>query len=79
MRLVELNGQLDYRTTEADLRHRLEPILAGEGDAVFVAVVEGEPIGWIHVAMERGLEASDVAGLRGLVVDERHRSGRGGP
>ena len=74
-RLVELNGQLGYPTTEADLRHRLEPILASQDDAVLVAVVDGEPIGWIHVAVERGLEASDVAGLRGLVVDERHRSG----
>jgi GNAT superfamily N-acetyltransferase len=73
--LVELNGQLGYPTSERDLRHRLEPILASVEDAVLVAVDADAPIGWVHVAIERGLEASDVAGLRGLVVDERHRSG----
>lgn len=76
--LVELNGQLGYPTTEPDLRHRLEPILASVEDAVLVAVDGNEPIGWVHVAVERGLEASDVAGLRGLVVHERHRSTRVG-
>jgi GNAT superfamily N-acetyltransferase len=73
--LVELNGQLGYPTSEPELRHRLEPILASVEDAVLVAVDAQAPIGWVHVAIERGLEASDVAGLRGLVVDERHRSG----
>jgi GNAT superfamily N-acetyltransferase len=73
--LVELNRQLGYPTTEPELRHRLEPILASGEDTVLVAVAGGEPIGWVHVAVERGLAASDVAGLRGLVVNERHRSG----
>jgi GNAT superfamily N-acetyltransferase len=73
--LVELNDQLGYPTSEGELRGRLEPILQSAEDAVFVAVDGGEPIGWIHVAVERGLEASHVAGLRGLVVDEAHRSG----
>jgi GNAT superfamily N-acetyltransferase len=72
--LVELNGQLGYPTTEPDLRHRLEPILASGEDAVLVAVDGSQPIGWVHVAVERGLEASDVAGLRGLVVHSRYRS-----
>jgi GNAT superfamily N-acetyltransferase len=73
--LVKLNHQLGYPTTEPDLRHRLQPILASNEDAVLVAVDADVPIGWVHVAIERGLEASDVAGLRGLVVDEGHRSG----
>ena len=73
--LVGLNEQLGYPTSEADLRERLEPILESPEDAVFVALDGGHPIGWIHVAIERGLEASHVAGLRGLVVDQAHRSG----
>jgi GNAT superfamily N-acetyltransferase len=73
--LVELNEQLGYPTSEAELRQRLAPILESREDAVFVAVDGGQPIGWIHVAIERGLEASRVAGLRGLVVDQAHRSG----
>jgi GNAT superfamily N-acetyltransferase len=74
--LVELNDQLGYPTSERELSERLAPILGSREDAVLVALGDREqPIGWIHVAVERGLEASHVAGLRGLVVDEAHRSG----
>ena len=73
--LVRLNEQLGYPTNEPDLRERLAPILESAGDEVLVAVDGAEPIAWIHVAVERGLEDSHVAGLRGLVVDEAHRSG----
>ncbi len=73
--LVGLNDQLGYPTGEEELRRRLEPILASAEDAVLVAVGGRTVIGWVHVAIERGLAASDLAGLRGLVVDEAHRSG----
>ena len=73
--LVRLNEQLGYPTNEPDLRERLAPILESAEDEVLVAAEGSEPIGWIHVAVERGLEDSHVAGLRGLVVDEAHRSG----
>lgn len=72
--LVELNDQLGYPTSEPELRERLDPILASAEDAVLVAVEGDRPIGWVHVAVERGLEASRTAGLRGLVVDEVRRS-----
>jgi GNAT superfamily N-acetyltransferase len=75
--LAELNAQLGYPTTVAELRDRLGPILASHEDAILVASDDADrPIGWVHVAVERGLEASFTAGLRGLVVDERHRSRR---
>jgi len=73
--MVDLNRQLGYPTTESELRTRLEPILASAGDAVLIALEDTRPIAWVHVAIERTLEATDVAVLRGLVVDEAHRSG----
>ena len=73
--MVDLNRQLGYPTTESELRTRLEPILASAGDAVLIAIEDTRPIAWVHVAIERTLEATDVAVLRGLVVDEAHRSG----
>jgi GNAT superfamily N-acetyltransferase len=73
--MVDLNVQLGYPTPEAELRTRLEPILASAGDAVLVATADTRPIAWVHVAIERTLEATDVAVVRGLVVDETHRSG----
>ena len=72
--LVDLNDQLGYPTTEADMIERLTPILPSEEHAMLVATDNGRPIAWIHVALEHGLEASRVAVLRGLIVDERHRS-----
>jgi GNAT superfamily N-acetyltransferase len=42
---------------------------------VLVATADTRPIAWVHVAIERTLEATDVAVVRGLVVDETHRSG----
>lgn len=76
--MVDLNRQLGYPTTESELRTRLEPILASAGDAVLIAIEDTRPIAWVHVAIERTLEATDVAVLRGLVVDEAHRSGGAG-
>lgn len=73
-RLVDLNDQLGYPSSEPELRERLRPILASPDDAVFVATADDRPIGWVHAAVERGLEASHAAGLRGLVVDDAHRS-----
>ena len=72
--LVDLNDQLGYPTTEADMIERLTPILASDEHALLLAYDDGLPVGWIHVALDRGLEASRAAVLRGLVVDERHRS-----
>lgn len=72
--LVDLNDQLGYPTTEAELVERLTPILSSDEHAMLVATSDGRPIGWIHLALDHGLEASRVAALRGLIVDERHRS-----
>jgi GNAT superfamily N-acetyltransferase len=73
--MVGLNGQLGYPTEEPELRRRLEAALASDRHRVLVAVdADDRPIAWVHVAVELLLEASDVAIIRGLVVDEAHRS-----
>ena len=71
--MVDLNRQLGYPTAEPELRMRLEPILASANDGVLIAIEDTRPIAWVHVAIERTLEATDVAVVRGLVVDEAHR------
>ena len=72
--LVDLNDQLGYPATETELVERLAPILASDEHSMLVATDDGRPIGWIHVALEHGMETSRAAVLRGLIVDERHRS-----
>jgi GNAT superfamily N-acetyltransferase len=71
--LADLTTQLGYPTHAAELAERLA-LLAGEDHTVLVASGEDDrPLGWIHVAVEVGLERGRVAVIRGLVVDERHR------
>ena len=72
--IADLNGQLGYPAPEPELEARLAGILASDDHAVLVATQDDRAIGWVHVAVERGLEASHVACIRGLIVDERHRS-----
>ena len=72
--IADLNDQLGYPAPESELEARLAGVLANDEHAVLVATEDDRPIGWVHVAVERGLEASRVACLRGLIVDEAHRS-----
>lgn len=75
--LARLTTQLGYPVDPGEQGRRLERVLAsGEDDAVLVAVDAADrPLGWIHVAMRRLLEAGDSAQVAGLVVEEAARSG----
>ena len=71
--LADLTTQLGYPTRAAKLAERLT--LLGREDTLLVAAGdEDQPLGWIHVAIEVGLEHGRSAVIRGLVVDERHRN-----
>jgi GNAT superfamily N-acetyltransferase len=72
--LAGLNGQLGYLTSEGELSERLAPILEHDEHAVLVATDGTQPIGWIHLAIEHRLEEARAAVVRGLIVDEAHRS-----
>jgi GNAT superfamily N-acetyltransferase len=69
-----LTDQLGYPTADDELLRRLEPVLARDDHRVLVAVGDGRPIAWIHVAVERSLAEWDAAAIHGLVVDAAYRS-----
>jgi GNAT superfamily N-acetyltransferase len=74
--MAELTTQLGYPVDPETLGERLAQVRPRNGDAVLVAVDEHDrPIGWVHVSLLALLEASDLAVINGLVVDERRRSG----
>jgi predicted N-acetyltransferase YhbS len=77
-RVAELATQLGYPSTAADVEHRFGQLAASDSDAVLVAEREDAVIGWIHVSRVPSLAVSDTALIGGLVVDEKHRSGRVG-
>lgn len=75
-RVAELTDQLGYPSTPDDIGGRFAYLRRRPEDEVLVAVGEDDqPIGWIHVSRFASLEASDVALIGGLVVDDAHRAG----
>ena len=74
-RAAELTTQLGYPVDAQALRARLAELLTSDADAVLVATdADDTAIAWVHVARLFLLEASGLACIHGLVVDERHRS-----
>ena len=72
--LADLTTQLGYPTRAPELAERLA-MLDGEEHVLFVAAgEEDQALGWIHVAIEVGLEHGRSAVIRGVVVDEGHRN-----
>ena len=73
--VAELTGQLGYPSTPEDIGGRFAYLRGRPEDEVLVAVDEGDPpLGWIHVSRFASLEASDLALIGGLVVDDAHRA-----
>ena len=74
-RIAELTSQLGYPSTPEQIEARLAYLGSRPEDELLVAVDgNDEPVGWIHVSRFASLEASEVALIGGLVVDDAHRS-----
>jgi GNAT superfamily N-acetyltransferase len=70
-----MTTQLGYPVDAQALRARVAELHASDADGIFVATdADDTAIAWIHVARLFLLEASGLACIYGLVVDERHRS-----
>ena len=73
--MAELTTQLGYPVDPQTLAERLADVRTRTADEVLVAVdARDRPIAWVHVALLATLEASHLAGINGLVVDEGNRS-----
>ena len=74
--MAELTTQLGYPVDPQALGERLADLRARTADEVLVAVDGNDgPIAWVHVALLATLEASHLAAINGLVVEEGRRSG----
>jgi GNAT superfamily N-acetyltransferase len=77
-RLAVLSGELGYPTTTKVMKVRFAQIKPAAQHAVFVAELEREVIGWIHVTVSPLLEVARRAEVNGLIVaDGRRSSGAG--
>ena len=77
-RLAELSGELGYPATTKEMRERFAQIKPASLHAVFVAELEKEVVGWIHVSVTPLLEVSRRAEVNGLIVAESRRSSGAG-
>jgi GNAT superfamily N-acetyltransferase len=71
--IADLTAQLGYDVPAADVAARLARILARGDHQVFVAELEGRPIGWLHALIAEYLESGACVVIGGLVVDRGHR------
>ena len=75
--VAELNGQLGYPATPEEIRGRIVALAACEtSQAVFVACVGDEVVGWVDVAITLHLQSQPFALIGGLVVKEGLRGQR---
>ena len=72
--LAALSSQLGYPVSSSLMSRRLEGVLARVDERVLVACrATDAPIGWVHGAEQRFLEADRRCEILGLVVDEASR------
>lgn len=76
--VADLATQLGYPATAAVIAARWATIAILPSHAVFVAVVDGRVVGYVHVGVEIAMQHDGVATVIGLVVDAAHRGQRVG-
>ena len=74
--IAELTTQLGYEVAPALVAERLARMVAGGDQQFLVAELDGDVVGWVHVAIMEFIETGAFAVIGGLVVDRRHRKKR---
>ncbi len=76
-RIADLNAQLGYPSSEAQVAKRINLVAASVNDTILIATAGDEQaIGWIHLRGFNSLHGDPMAEICGMVVDTEHR-GRG--
>jgi GNAT superfamily N-acetyltransferase len=68
--VAELAMQLGYERTADEVREWLDGLGARGGQAVFVAELAGQVVGWIDVSLEYRLQSETFGLIGGLVVKD---------
>ena len=71
--IARLNAQWGYEATSKEINVRLREFSLLQGHELFIAEINGETAGWLHVCREFSMGAGAYAEIAGLVVDEKHR------
>lgn len=74
-RMAKLAGQLNYPSTSAQIRARLDAMRDSSEYVVYVAELSGKGVaGWIGLRISRSVEQDACAEITGLIIDESIRS-----
>jgi GNAT superfamily N-acetyltransferase len=71
--IAALSHQLGYPSSPEEIDRRLAALAERAEEAVWVAELEGEVVGWAHAGVYRTVESEAMVELYGLVVDEEAR------
>jgi len=74
--IAELTIQLGYEVAPALVAERLVRMMARGDQQFLVAELDGDVVGWVHVAVMEYIETGAFAVIGGLVVDRHHRKQR---
>jgi predicted N-acetyltransferase YhbS len=74
--VAELNGQLGYPAPVEQVRDRIVAIQKTAAQAVFVACLGSEVVGWVDVTIAMHLQSKPFALIGGLVVKDGMRGMR---
>ena len=72
-RVAVLAGELGYPVAADLLAERFAALTGGDAEVIYVAVHNGEVVGWIHLREFYDLLEEPTMEIRGLVVDARCR------
>jgi N-acetylglutamate synthase-like GNAT family acetyltransferase len=71
--ISRLSSQLGYQISEEDTIYNIELLNESEHDVVYVAILDNNVIGWIHIFYSLRIESKPFCEIGGLVVDENIR------
>ena len=69
-----LSGELGYQVSPDVVRQRIESLLGLPDQAIYVACLSGNVVGWIDLAVSRHLASEPRVEICGLVVSSEVRS-----
>ena len=72
-RVAELAGELGYPVAPELLERRFAALTGGDTEVIYVAELNGDVVGWIHLREFYDILEEPTMEIRGLVVDARCR------
>jgi GNAT superfamily N-acetyltransferase len=71
--ITRLSNQLGYEITPSRTLQNMIAIHENNNEIIFVAILETQVIGWIHIFQTTRLESGSFCEIGGLVIHENHQ------